>query len=177
VRRTIEIGFSLLVVIAVAWVVAQASSWLLAQLTGWDLPRGWGRRSGLFPTVIGIPVLVLAAVQLVSSLRRARLGAATGTPTMDVAVGEGEDVPPDVARQRSAIIIATILGFAIGVALLGFTVAIPVVTFLYLRFASSESWTLSVSLAAIAGIAFYLLFVEALRVPIPNGLLIEPLIG
>lgn len=169
-RRATEIALSLLIVVALAWVVSQASSAYVSQLTGWPLPRGWGTRSGLFPTVLGVPVLALAIAQLIVALRRAP------RPAEEMA-DAGLDLPPEVMRRRTAVIIATIGGFAAGTWLLGFVTTVPLLTFLYLKVAARESWTMSVGLSVAAGLIFYFVFVNALGVPAPPGPVMVALFG
>ncbi|MPZ15157.1 MAG: hypothetical protein GEU73_12165 [Chloroflexi bacterium] len=177
VRRTPEIAFNVGVVLAVAWIIWQAigSGPLREMAPGWLapwVPRGWGPRSGLFPLVISIPVLLLALAQLMLTS-----GGVRGTGTGENPSVRPFDVAPAVVRRRSAIIIITIVGFAVAVVLLGFTVAIPLVTFLYLKLGTDEPWSLSVGLAVGSGVFFYALFVRALNVPSPPGLLLAPLLG
>lgn len=156
--RVLRLLFTLALVLVVAWVV-------------WQGATVWGRRSGLFPLVIGIPVLLLAVVQLVIDARG--LGAtspAEAHPPVD------EEVPRDRVRQRTVGIIATILGFVVGIWLFGFIVTVPLVTFLYLKIVAQERWPLSVFLSAAAGLGFYAIFVVGLGVPAPFGVLLSPLL-
>jgi hypothetical protein len=172
-RRSGEVLFSLLIVVVAAWVVYQSAGWALRTLGLQPIaalfPTGWGSRSGLFPLVVGLPVLIMAIAQLAMDVRgKNRVVSADGTMTADLA--------PEVVRQRSLVILGTIVGFAVAIWLLGFTVAIPLVTFLFLKVASSESWPLSIALSAVTGIMFYMLFVFWLNIPAPPGLLLAPLL-
>lgn len=168
-NRKFELALGLLIFLAVAWVVSQASPWVLSRVTGWDMPRGWGPRSGLFPTVVGIPVVVLAAIQLVLTARGSVQNASGDLPP-----GADLDLPAEVVRQRTVGILVTIFGFAVAIWQLGFVAAIPLVTFLYLKVAARESWRVSAALAAVAGVVFYVVFVGALKVPTPPGPLLAP---
>jgi len=175
-HRTSRLLFSLFVAVVAGWVVLNSAGWVL-RAVGWQgaamlLPTGWGARSGLFPFVVGLPVFLMAIAQLALDVRTlGRPVSPDATPTP-----EG-DLPPEVVRRRSAVILGTIVGFAVAIWLIGFIVAVPLVTFLYLKVASGESWRLSIILSAIAGASFYLVFVEALGVPSPPGLLLEPFFG
>jgi Tripartite tricarboxylate transporter TctB family len=174
-RRSGEILFSLLIVVIAGWVVLQSAGWAL-RAVGLEpvaalFPRGWGPRSGLFPLVVGLPVFIMSIAQLAIDIRGSRRAlAAEGSPSQ-------LDLPPAVVRQRSLIILGTILGFAVGIWLLGFIVAIPLVTFLYMKVASRESWPLSVGLSTATVVIFYGLFVYWLNIPVPPGLLLEPILG
>jgi hypothetical protein len=163
-RRKAEIAFSLFVAVVVAWFVWQAigSGPLYA---GPPMPRGWGPKSALFPLVIGIPTLVLALVQVaidVGGRRAAKVRSADAEP----------ELPPDVLRHRTMVILLTIVGFVVATWLLGFTIAVPLVTLLYLKVGAGEPWRISLILTVVAGISFYLLFVLGLSIPMPEGLLV-----
>jgi len=173
-RRGGELLFTILMVVVAGFVVWQSAGWAL-RATGAPFagvfPTGWGSRSGLFPLVIGLPTLVLAVAQLVIDARGTRRPAAAGQ------IGEIPlDVPPDVVRQRSILILATIFGFVVAIWLLGFLIAIPLVTLLYMK-ATGESWALAVGLAVATVVIFYFMFVWWLNIPIPPGLLLEPVLG
>jgi len=173
-RRSGEILFSLLIVVVAGWVVWQSAGWALRALglqpiAGW-FPTGWGSRSGLFPLVIGLPVLLMSIAQLTIDVRGGRQ-AVPSEEMLDL------DLPPDVIRRRSAMILGTIAGFAVAIWLLGFLIAIPLVTFLYMKVASGESWPLSIGLSLATAGSFYFLFVWWLNIPVPLGLLLEPILG
>ena len=172
-RRTPEILFSLFIVLAVGWVVSQSAGWMLRAI-GWHavadlLPRGWGPRSGLFPVVIGLPVLAMAIAQLMLDLRAAtqpRAAEGSSAPTYEL--------PPEIVRRRSIIILTTLVGWVVAIWALGFIVSTPLATFLYLKVGARESWRISLGLAGAAGVAFYVMFVLWLHVPAPPGVLLEP---
>lgn len=166
-HQRVDLALALLIAGAVGWTVFQGSSWLFNELFGIGLPRGWGARAGLFPTVIGLPLLALAIVQVVIAARR--------HPTS--AAGFEGDLPADVVWPRALGVALAIAGFAAGVWLLGFLIALPTMTFAYLRFAARESWVLSLGLAAAFALLFYGLFIELLRVKLPEGLLLSLLVG
>jgi Tripartite tricarboxylate transporter TctB family len=172
-RRNGELLFALLIVVVSGFVVWQSAGWALRALglpIAGLFPTGWGPRSGLFPLVIGLPTFILAIVQLIIDLRRAR-------PASPSETGEAAlTVPANVVRRRYILILSTITGFAGAVWLLGFLITIPLVTFLYMK-AAGESWVLSIVLSATTAIVFYLMFVYWLNIPVPPGLLLEPVVG
>ena len=165
----------MLIVVVTGFVVWNSAGWALRALgvpIAGLFPTGWGSRSGLFPLVIGLPTFLLAIAQLVVAARR--------PPGAGVAGIGGEaalDVPAETVRQRSIVILATIVGFAVAIWLVGFFVAIPLVTFLYLRFGAGESWGLSTGLSVATLVVFYVLFDVWLHIPMPLGLLLEPVLG
>jgi hypothetical protein len=171
-RRTGEVVFSLVVVIVAGFVVWNSAGWALRALgVSTFLPGGWGPRSGLFPLVIGVPTLALAIVQLMLDLRgagRGSLSAEGGAAALDL--------PADVVRQRSLLILGTIVGFAVAIWLLGFLVAIPLVSLLYMK-ASGESWLLAIAISLATVVVFFVTFVWWLNIPVPPGLLLEPVLG
>jgi uncharacterized membrane protein YjjB (DUF3815 family) len=63
------------------------------------------------------------------------------------------------------------LGFFFAIWLLGFTVAVPVASFLYFRFAGGEKWSISILLSLMAWVVFYGLFDYLLHLPFPEGAL------
>jgi putative tricarboxylic transport membrane protein len=145
---------------------ATAFSVLLVGVFGWAAwqSRTFGFRAGLFPWAVGVPTLVLAVVQLVRTL----------PDRGDGAQGTGlEDEPPGrVAVRRTAEIAAWIVGFWAAISVLGFSAAVPVVTFLYLRIGAREPWLISTVLTLLAFGFFYGLFDRVLRIPFPPGQLL-----
>lgn len=115
----------------------------------------WPPKAALFPLVMGIPLLVLALVQMVLDWR---------------AVRPLEDAPQDT---RAALgVLAWMAGFIALVFLLGFPLAVPLFVFGYLTLAGREPWLLSGALALAAWGAFHLLFEKLLHFPFDSGWLI-----
>ncbi len=162
-RRKPEIAFSVFIALVVAWFVWQAAG-SGPFYSGPPMPRGWGQKSALFPLVIGIPTLILALIQVAIDIR--------GRPPRAKPPGGGLDVPPEVLRRRTQVILLAIVGFVVASWLLGFTLAVPLVTLLYLKFGAGERWPISLALTVAAGLSFYLIFVQGLNVPMPEGLLL-----
>lgn len=130
--------------------------------------RDFGYRAGLFPWAIGFPVLALALVQL-------GLDIAGKTKFREVSESEfAENLPQDVQRRRTAVIIGWIFGFYIAIWLLGFSLAVPVMIILYLKIAGREKWPIAILLALIAWGFFYGLFDHTLHVPFPDPLIPIP---
>jgi hypothetical protein len=77
-----------------------------------------------------------------------------------------------VAVRRTAEIAAWIVGFWAAISVLGFSAAVPVVTFLYLRIGAREPWLISTVLTLLAFGFFYGLFDRVLRIPFPPGQLL-----
>lgn len=169
-RRNGEILFVILIVVVTGFVVWNSAGWALRALglpIAGLFPTGWGSRSGLFPLVVGLPVFIMAIAQLIMDVQGTRRVVSTGR-------GEAAlDVPAAVVRQRSILILSTIVGFAVAIWLLGFLVAIPLVTFLYMK-AAGESWALAVGLSVATVTVFYFMFIWWLNIPAPPGYLLAP---
>ena len=114
----------------------------------------WPSKAAFFPLVMGIPLLLLALVQMLIDWR---------------GVSAPGEAPPDA---RAAVgVLAWMAGFIALVFLLGFPLAVPVFILGYLIIAGREPWLLSIALALIAWGAFYLLFQKLLHFPFDAGLL------
>jgi hypothetical protein len=123
----------------------------------------------LYPWAIGIPMLILALVQVVLDLKGYKpKETADGTP-LDFQFTQA--IEPEVARKRAITMFAWLLGFFLLVWLLGFEYGIPLMVFGYLKIQSNESWKLSIILTILAFAFFWVLFVKLLTLPFPEGLL------
>jgi TctA family transporter len=134
---------------------------LILALALWQ-SRNFGIRAGLFPWVIGIPTLLLALCQFVKDIR---------TPKKDA--GTADTVPPEVARRRTMAIIGWTVGCFLLIWLLGFSWAVPLTIFLYLKIAGREHWPLTLAVTLCAWLFFHALFERMLNVPFPQGYLFE----
>ena len=128
---------------------------------------GWSFKTALFPLSVSIPLIILAAAQLLLDL----FGKAetAGGPAIDLELAAG--VPPDVARRRVIGIFFWVAGFILLVFLLGFPIAVPLFILCYLRLQSHESWWLSLSLTAFAWGFFYGIFERLIHLRFEDGLL------
>jgi len=147
---------------------AAAFSFLVVAVLGIALwqSRNFGFRAGLFPWAIGFPVLLLATIQFAMDL--------TGkTRFKSAGIGTAAELPSDVAYKRTLSICAWTVGYFLTIWLLGFSLAIPVTTILYLKIAGKEKWPIAITLTAIAWAFLYGLFDYTLHVPFPEGKLFE----
>jgi TctA family transporter len=130
----------------------------------------WEPRAALFPLAIGVPCLILAILTVGLELfRSTRLVA-----TENVLPAEGaHEIAPDEARNRTIIIASWIVGFFLIIWFLGFPIASALATFLYLKLSSGERWSTSIALASLAWGFFYGMFDYALKLPFPEGLLLD----
>jgi putative tricarboxylic transport membrane protein len=147
--------------------LAASFSFVVVVLLGLALwqSRNFGYRAGLFPWVIGIPALVLAAAQFFMDISgQTRFKAADS--------GGGADLPRDVVNQRTIRIMVWTVGFFLAIWLVGFSVAIPLTTIVYLKTAGREKWPLTLVYSFCAWAFFYFLFDRGLHVPFPDPALL-----
>lgn len=138
-------------------------------LAAWALleARSWPIKTALYPRVVSIALLVLSVVETLLSLKPQEL--ADAGQAVDFALSTS--VAPDLAARRTAAVFAWLGGFLLAVTLLGFSRAIPLFVFAYLKGPGRETWTVSILLSALAWLAVHLLFVRLLHLPFPDGLL------
>lgn len=128
----------------------------------------WRLQARLYPFAIGIPMLILAIIQVILDLKGVVAKSSDATP-MDFQFTK--DVDAATAKKRAIAMFAWLVGFFIGIYLLGFPIAIALMMFTYLKFQGGESWVLSISLTVVAWLFFHGLFVRLLHLPFPDGLL------
>jgi hypothetical protein len=133
---------------------AAAFSLALAALAAYAVyaALAWPLKAALFPLTMGIPLLVLATVQIVLDLR------------------EPPAAAPADARRRAFTVFAWMAAFIALVLLLGFPIAVPVFVFSYLAMESRERWFVSALAAAAAWAFFHILFQRLLHFPFEAGL-------
>ena len=133
---------------------AAAFSLALAALAAYAVyaALAWPAKAALFPLTMGIPLLVLAGVQIVIDLR------------------EPPPRGPAGARRRAFTVFAWMAGFIALVLLVGFPIAVPVFVFSYLIMQSREGWLVSALGAAAAWGFFHVLFQRLLHFPFEAGL-------
>ena len=130
-------------------VIALAAAALLGSLS---LGAGSSSRpgSGTWPLLISI-VLVLLGIGLVATARSTADAERFTRPSGLVLVG-----------------IATMVAFAALIPVIGFEIPAALLAFVWLRFLGRESWRSSIITSLAVVVAFYLIFVAALAVPIPH---------
>ena len=131
--------------------------------------QDWRLQARLYPWAIGIPMLILAIVQVILDLKGVVAKQSTDATPMDFQFTK--EIDPLTARKRAIIMFAWLFGFFAAIWLLGFPIAIGLMMFTYLKFQGGESWVLSIGLTVVACVFFYGLFVRLLHLPFPDGLL------
>jgi Tripartite tricarboxylate transporter TctB family len=143
--------------------------WLIFFIVWVYLAKDWRLQARLYPWAIGIPMVVLAIVQVILDLKGVQRKQADAAP---VDFQFTQNLDPALARRRTINIFSWIVGFFLGIWLLGFVITIPLLVFTYLKIQAGESWVLSAALTAGAWLVFYGLFVRLLTLPFPQGLVL-----
>ena len=125
--------------------------------------RTFDFRTGLFPWAIGIPVFCLAIVQLIMDLSRRATQKDGGSSAT------GAELPAVVVNRRTAGMFSWIVTYFIAIWLLGFSVGVPLCTFIQLKIFGREKWLLSLIYTASAWAFIYAIFDKILHVPFPEG--------
>jgi hypothetical protein len=134
------------------------------------MAQDWRMQARLYPWAIGIPMLILAIVQVILDLKGHKAKASADATPMDFQFTK--DIDPVTARKRTFIMFGWLIGFFFAIWLLGFPIAITLMMFTYLKFQGRESWGLSIALTVIAWFFFWGLFVRLLHLPFPDGLVV-----
>jgi hypothetical protein len=106
--------------------------------------------SGTWPVLISLAMIVLGLALLPAFRRTADAERFTG-PSWLVLVG-----------------LATMIVFVALISVIGFEIPAALLAFVWLRFLGHESWRSSIITSLAVVVAFYLIFVAALAVPIPH---------
>jgi hypothetical protein len=127
----------------------------------------WRMQARLYPWTIGIPMILLAIVQVILDLRGYKAKESADGAPVDFQFTQGTD--PGIEKRRAITMFGWFLGFLFLVWFFGFEIGIPVVVFSYLKFQGREPWGLSIILTVIATAFFWGLFVKTLTLPFPQG--------
>jgi len=128
----------------------------------------WRLQARLYPLAIGIPMILLAIVQVIFDLKGVESKQDNAAP---VDIQLGQNIEPEVAFKRTVNIFSWFFGFFLGIWLVGFSITIPVMCFSYMYIHGKEKLVLSLILTGIAWVFFYSLFVKLLNLPFPDGLI------
>ena len=128
----------------------------------------WRLQARLYPLAIGVPMIILAIIQVILDLKGVEGKQEDAAP---VDIQFAQNVEPAVAFKRTVIIFTWFFGFFFGCWLIGFTITIPVIVFSYMYFHGKEKLWLSAILTVFAFVFYYSLFVRLLNLPFPDGLI------
>ncbi len=125
----------------------------------------WPLRAALFPVVIGIPVFIMAMIEVYLDMFIKK--------ESDEARGAdfqlSEDMDPALANRRTIVIFVWLLGYFFLILFVGLSAAIPIYFILYFKLAGREKWGITLILSALAWACFYGLFIRLLRTPFTPG--------
>ena len=127
----------------------------------------WPFKAKLFPLSVSIPLLILAAIQLLQSIS----GAAETNDSAAVDIEFSSDVPPEIERRRVINAFSWIAGFILCVYLIGFPPTVPLFILVYLRFESRLGWVTSLLSTALTWAIFYGLFEKLVHLQFEQGAL------
>jgi hypothetical protein len=128
--------------------------------------RKFSFTAGLFPWVLGFPVLAFAAVQFIQDLT-GRGGGKEAAHGMEADLEM--TLPREVVNRRTAGIFGWTFGWFVAIWLLGFTIGAPLCTFIQLKIGERERWSLALLLTGISWAFIYGVFKLFLHVPFPTG--------
>jgi hypothetical protein len=132
----------------------------------------WDLQARLFPWVISIPVIGLAAAQMFNTVK------SHGTTAAEKEQSEKADEfgiwQPQV-RREVGLLAAWIGLFLVCIFLFSIPWGLPIATLLYLKIESKDRWWLCLLLAGLTWAYLYLLFDQGLHLPWPEGLISEPI--
>ena len=131
--------------------------------------QDWRLQARLYPWAIGIPMVLLAIIQVILDMKGYKAKETTDSAPVDFQFTK--EIEPALAKKRAIVMFTWLLGFFLLVWLLGFSIGIILVVFAYLKFQGNESWFLSTILTVVAFGFFYGLFVKVLTLPFPDGLI------
>lgn len=125
----------------------------------------WPLRAGLFPRVIGIPLVLLALAEMFLSATREEKQREGHAVDFELTA----DVDPVLARKRTLAILGSLFGFLVLILLVGFPIAVPLFVLLYLKIGGREGWVLTLVLAGASWLLMEALFNRLLHLPFPQG--------
>ncbi len=130
----------------------------------------WPLRTGLFPMVIGISVIIIAMAALLIGLFGKEEVAAKQS-TMDFEFSEHMD--KKLAIRRTLLTSAWIIGFFAMILFFGFLISVPLYVFLYMKIYAKEKWAISLIMTAASWVFFYGLFVRLLGIFLQEGWVVK----
>lgn len=156
-----------------------AASQEMADQTGRRMP-GLHRVTGILLLAVGVFALVQSLALGVGELVRPGPGlwplalsaALCVLAVILIAVDSADDYERWGRRSVTVLLgVASLLAFVLLFETLGFVIAAFLMLLLWLRVFGGESWLWSAGLAVAGAVGFQLLFVNALGVPFPDGIL------
>ncbi|MBT8410111.1 MAG: tripartite tricarboxylate transporter TctB family protein [Alphaproteobacteria bacterium] len=162
--RDTWIGVVMLIVAGVYWLEA-------SKIRVSPLDDGIG--AGGLPKALAYALGVLAIILIVRDVAGALLARQRAAPT-EAARPLKETLKPHL---RAAGMLALGVGYLLLVSTLGYAITIGLLLFCVSLYIGAKLNLRTVLVAAIGGVAYHLLFVEFLGIPLPAGAILGPLFG
>ena len=132
----------------------------------------WPFKTAFFPVLVGVFLFFGATADLLLSLFGKKEGSKKQA-AVDFQLSE--DIDPVVATHRTLVAFAWVLGFFVLILLVGFTLSVPLLVFLFLKFQAREKWGITLFLTVSSLIFFFGLLVWMLNIPFADGWIVEGL--
>jgi hypothetical protein len=132
----------------------------------------WPFKTAFFPLMVSIFLFFGAMADLLLDVFGSK-EAATKQGPVDFQLSE--DIDPAVATRRTLVAFAWIMGFFILILFFGFTIAVPLLVFLFLKVQAKERWGISLLLTGSSLVFFFGLFVWLINIPFSEGWIFEGL--
>ena len=132
----------------------------------------WPFKTAFFPVMIGVFLFFGGAADLLLSLFEKEKAGKNQT-AVDFQLSE--DVDPALATRRTLLAFGWVLGFFVLILLVGFTLSVPLLVFLFLKVQAREKWGITLFLTASSLVFFFGLFVWMLNIPFAEGWIVEGL--
>ncbi len=126
----------------------------------------WPLMAALFPVVMGTLVFLMAISDLYFSLF-GKEDYGKEESSVDFQLSESTDQA--LANRRTISIFLWMVGFLLLIVLAGFSVAIPLFLFLFLKLKGRKGWKISLGMAVLGWASFFALFVWLLHTPFQEG--------
>ena len=132
----------------------------------------WPFKTAFFPVMVGIFLFFGAMADLLLDLfGREKVTKKQGAVDFQLS----EEVDPALATRRTLLCFAWIIGFFVLILLFGFTIAVPLLVFLFLKVQARERWGITLLLTVSSLVFFFGLFVWLLDIPFSEGWIVEGL--
>ncbi|OGP54239.1 MAG: hypothetical protein A2162_08860 [Deltaproteobacteria bacterium RBG_13_52_11b] len=134
----------------------------------------WPFKTAFFPMIVGVFLFFGATADLLLNL----FGSEKVTKKQGAVDFQlSEDIDPALATRRTLLAFAWVLGFFLLILFFGFTIAVPLLVFLFLKVQARERWGISLLLTGSSLVFFFGLFVWLLNIPFSEGWIVEGLKG
>ncbi len=136
------------------------SAWVIISAIKWPL------KTALFPLVISISVFLMTTAELLLSLFGKEEGAKKGAA---IDFKFSEDTDKTVVLRRTLTIFSWIVGFFFLINIFGFSIAVALFVFLYMKIKGREKWGISIIMTFCSWFFFWGLFIWLLDTPMMEG--------